>query len=177
MRNHLQEQLLKAGLAKKHKIDAAVREQARQRDGKAPAPPKAEQIDARQLQAERAERDRVLAAERNAQAHAKELQSQIRQIVETHKIRHEGEIAYRFADNDKIKSIYVNEALRAQLAKGVLVIARVEQNYAVLPRVAAQLIYERGGNVVLDHGRAPDHKNSADDEYYQRFKVPDDLIW
>ena len=178
MRNHLQDQLLKAGLAKKHKVDAAVREQARQRDGKTPPPPKAEQIDARQLLAERAERDRALAAERNAQAHAKELQSQIRQIVDSHKIPHDGEIAYRFVDDGKIKDINVNETLRSQLAKGALVIVRYEQSYAVIPRAAAQLIYERGGSVVLDHGRAsPAAKPDTDDEYYQRFKVPDDLIW
>ena len=73
MRTPLQEKLLKAGLVKKHNVDAAVREQAKQRQGKAPATPNPEQVNAQKLQAERAERDRALAAERNAQARAKEL--------------------------------------------------------------------------------------------------------
>lgn len=46
MRNPLQEQLLKAGLAKKQQVDAAARALERQRDGKAPP---AQKIDADKL--------------------------------------------------------------------------------------------------------------------------------
>ena len=38
----------------------------------------------------------------------------------------------------------------------------------------------RGGVIALDHGRpVPEMPApaSADDDYYARFKVPDDLIW
>jgi len=32
--------------------------------------------------------------------------------------------------------------------------------------------------IVLDHGQAEVRSgNDADDEYYKRFEVPDDLIW
>jgi uncharacterized protein len=178
MRNPLQEQLLKAGLAKKHKIAAAVREQNQQRQGKAPAADSAERVDAQQLQAERAERDRALAAEQKAQARAHELRAQVRQIVETHKVPAAGEIAYRFTHDGAIRNIWVNEALRKQLAKGALVIVQHDQGYALLPRVAAELVYERNGPIVLDHGRTPvATEKEAEDPYYQRFVVPDDLIW
>ena len=93
MRNPLQDQLLKAGLVKKSKAAQIVREQARQRHGKTPAPAEAEKVDTRQLQAERAERDRALAAERNAQARANETRAQVRQIVEANKVKRDGEIA------------------------------------------------------------------------------------
>ncbi|MEP7043465.1 MAG: DUF2058 domain-containing protein [Dokdonella sp.] len=179
MRNPLQDQLLKAGLVKKAKVAEVVREQEKQRHGKAPAPPSAEQINAQKLQLERAERDRALAAERNAQARANELRAQVRQIVETHKVKREGEIAYRFTDEGKIHSVLVNEALRAQLAHGTLVIARHEQGYELLPRAAADKIYARDVSaIVLDHGR-PDSAGAKgeDDEFYQQFKVPDDLVW
>lgn len=180
MRNPLQDQLLKAGLVKKAKVAQVVREQAKQRQGKAsPLPAHGEQVDGLRLQAERAERDRALAAERNAQARVAELRAQARQIVQTHRIRREGEIAYRFTDDGKIRSVLVNEVLRAQLASGMLVIARDDQGYELLPRAAAEKIYARdAATIVLDHGRAEaTDTKGGDDEYYSRFAVPDDLIW
>ncbi len=176
MRNPLQEQLLKAGLAKKQQVDAAARAQARQRDGKAPPP--AGKIDADKLLAERAERDRMLAAERNAKAREQELRAQVRQIVDSHKVAAEGETPYRFTDGARIKEILINEPLRKQLASGALVIVRHDPGYALLPRAAAAMVRERGGAIAVDHGEAaPTTDASSDDEYYQRFAVPDDLIW
>ncbi len=181
MRNPLQDQLLKAGLVKKSKVAQAAREQEKHRHGKAPAPPTAEQIDAQRLQAERAERDRTLAAERNALARAGELRAQVRQIIETHKLKREGEIAYRFTDGDKIHSVLVDEALRAQLARGVLVIVRHDQGYELVPRTAAEKIRSRdAAAIVLDHGNGQANAadaNSEDDAHYAQFKVPDDLVW
>lgn len=180
MRNPLQEQLLKAGLVKKNQVAKVVREQAAQRKGTKPTPPSAEQLDAQKLQAERAERDRALAAERNAQARVNEVHAQIRQIVDVHKIKREGELAYRFTDGDRIKDVLVNEALRAQLASGALVIVRHGEGYELLPRVAADKVCERdAAMIVLDHGQrgTGEAGDSADDEYYRQFQVPDDLVW
>lgn len=180
MRNPLQEQLLKAGLVKKSKVAQVAHEQAKARHGKTPPAPSAEQREAERLRAERVERDRALSAERNAQARANELRAQARQIVQTQRVKREGEIEYRFADGDKIKSVLVSEALRSQLSHGSLVIVRLGEEYELLPRAAAEKIYERDAvMVVLDHARNPAGaaEASADDEYYARFKVPDDLIW
>jgi uncharacterized protein YaiL (DUF2058 family) len=179
MRNPLQEQLLKAGLVKKDKVAQVVREQTKQRQGKAPVAGDAERIDAQRVQAERAERDRAIAAERNAQAQAKELRAQIRQIVETNKVKREGEIDYRFTDGNAIKSVLVNEALRKQLANGALVIARHDAGYELLPRAAADKVHARDPSmIVLDHGAAGTAQgDSEDDEYYKQFQVPDDLTW
>ncbi len=178
MRTPLQEQLLKAGLVKKHKVAEAVREQARQLHSKAPTPASAAQLDTQRLQVERAERDRALSAERNAQARASELRAQVRQIVETHKVRREGDIPYGFSDDGKIRNVLVNESLRAQLARGALVIVRHDQGYELLPRAAADMVSARDGAIVLDHGRSgAGGAQDEDDAYYQRFAVPDDLIW
>jgi uncharacterized protein len=178
MRTPLQEQLLKAGLTKKHKVAAAVREQNQQRQGKAPVADPAEQVSAAALQAQRAERDRALAAEHNALARAKELRAQVRQIVDTHKVARSGEIPYRFTDNGAIKDILVNAASRSQLAKGALVIVSHDDGYELLPRAAAEKIYQRGGAIVLDHAQSEARSEQSDDDaYYQRFVVPDDLIW
>lgn len=181
MRNPLQDQLLKAGLVNKAKVNQVVREQTKKKLGKAPVAPSNEAVEAQRLQAERAERDRALAAERNAQARAAERRAQVRQIVDTAKLKRSGEIDYRFTDGNAIKSLLVNEALRSQLASGALVIARLDQGYELIPRAAADKVYERDTNaIVLDHGRgetSTEQPLSDDDAYYAQFQVPDDLTW
>ena len=180
MRNPLQEQLLKAGLVKKSKVAQVAHEQAKARHSKAPPAPSAEQLEVERLRAERTERDRALAAERNAQARINEQRAQARQIIQTQQVAREGEIEYRFTDGDAIRSILVNTSLRNQLANGSLVIARLCEGYALLPRAAAQKVQERdAGMIVLDHaaGESAKPEASADDAYYDQFKVPDDLVW
>nr|MDA3877267.1 DUF2058 domain-containing protein [Halothiobacillus sp.] len=153
MRNPLQEQLLKAGLVNKAKAAQVVREQAKKKKGKGPAAPSAEQLGAQRLQREKAERDRALAAERNARRQIGEARAQVLQIVESHKIPREGELVYRFTDGDKIKDVLVTESLRAQLADGSLAIVRHDGGYELLPRTAADKVYARMPDmIVLDHG-------------------------
>ena len=180
MRNPLQEQLLKAGLAKKGKVDQIAREQAKQRQGKGASSPADEKIDAQRLRAEKAERDRAIAAERNAQAQAREIAAQVRQIIDANKVKREGEISYRFTDGEAMHSVLVNDALRTQLSKGVLVIVRSGENYELLPRAAAEKIRERDAAViVLDHGKTAAGATAEEDDFYNQdqFKVPDDLTW
>jgi len=179
MRNALQEQLLKAGLAKKSKVDQVAREQAKARQGKAPRPAGDEAVDVERQRLEKAERDRALAAERNAQARAAELRAQARQIIAQSGQRPEGGIEYRFTDGAVIRSVPVDLATRAQLARGALVIVRQDEGYALLPRAAADKLRERAPElVVVDHASTgPAASDGGDDEYYSRFKVPDDLVW
>lgn len=181
MRNPLQEQLLKAGLVKKDKVAKVVRDQAKQRQGKAPAAPSEDKIDAQRLQAERAERDRALAAERNAEAREKEIRAQVRQIVETSRVKRNGDVAYRFTDGDRIASVLVDGGQRAQLAAGTLAIVRHGEGFELVPRAAADKIHLRAPELIaLDHGRAegdPPPPGDDDDEYYKQFVVPDDLTW
>lgn len=178
MRNPLQDQLLKAGLVKKAKVAQVVREQNQKRHGKQ-AKATDESVDARRRQAERADRDRALAAERNAQAREAEMRAQIRQIVEAHAVSAEGDVAYRFKDGDVIRSVLVNPSLRAQLAAGTLVVVRHGDSYRLLPREAADKVRERDATmVVLDHAQSgADQRLDDDDAYYRQFEVPDDLIW
>lgn len=179
MKNRLQDQLLKAGLVKKAQVAQVAREQAKARQGKTPPAPTAEQLDAERARQDKAERDRALAAERNAQARLHELRAQARQIVETQRVKREGEIDYRFTDGAVIRSVLVNTALRAQLASGALVIVRHDDGYELLPRAAADKVRERDPSmIVLDHAATPaTSATDSDDEYYSGFKVPDDLIW
>src|SRR3546814_19994579 len=121
--NPLQEQLLKAGLVKKSKVAEVAREQHKARHGKGPSQRSDIQRDAERARAEKAERDRALAAERKHKARIAELASQARQIIEDKKVPRSGELEYRFTDGD-IRPLLINESLRRQLASGALVIAR-----------------------------------------------------
>lgn len=189
MRNPLQDQLLKAGLVKKSKVAEVVRDQARQRKAKGKGTAASEAggdavtattaIDAQHLQAEKARRDRELAAERNAQARARELRAQVQQLVAAHRVAIGGDIAYRFVDGDAIRQIWVDGGTRAQLARGSLVIVRDADGPAVVPRAAAERIRERDASaIVVDHGGAGDGTAATDeDPYYAAFPVPDDLDW
>lgn len=180
MRNPLQEQLLKAGLAKKSKLDQVARDQAKQRHSKSAPVANTERAEAERARLEKVERDRALSAERNAQARLQERRAQVRQIVQQNRLKAEGEIDYRFTHDGLIRNLLVTDVVRRQLANGSLVIARHDAGYAIVPRAAAEKIEARDASMIaLDHGRdapaAPDAE--GDDEYYSQFKVPDDLVW
>jgi uncharacterized protein YaiL (DUF2058 family) len=179
MRNALQDQLLKAGLAKKSKVDQIAREQAKQRQQKAAPAADVDRTERERLRREHAERDRALQAERNAQSKAQELRAQARQIIEQNRLPIEGDSDYRFTDGKAIRSLLVTPAMRKQLAKGTLLIARIDDSYAVVPRAAADKVVARDPSmIVLDHAqaRAPSAEET-EDEFYRRFAVPDDLVW
>lgn len=179
--NPLQEQLLKAGLVKKSQVAEAARQQNKARQGKGPATAGEIQREAERARAEKVERDRAIAAERNAQARLAELRAQARQIIQDRKIRRSGESEYRFSADGAIRTLLVNDELRRQLSTGALVIARLDEHYELLPRLAADKVRERDASlIVVDHGLAdatPAAATSEDDAYYAQFKVPDDLIW
>ncbi|MCK9538625.1 DUF2058 domain-containing protein [Dokdonella sp.] len=178
MRNPLQDQLLKAGLVKKSKVDQVAREQARQRHARLPDAPDAG-AEARRLQAERAERDRALEATRKAEAQQRELRLQGHQIIQAHRLACEGDIAYRFTDEGLIRSLWVDAATRRRLASGALVIVRDEDGHAIVPREVAAKLRERAPElIVLDHASgAAEPPDAEEAELYRRFPVPDDLIW
>lgn len=178
--NPLQEQLLKAGLVKKSKVAEVAREQNKARHAKGPSAPDGLQLDVERARADKAERDRALEAERKAQARAGELRAQARQIIEDRKVPRTGDGEYRFTVDGVIRTLLLDADLRRKLSTGALVIARLDDRFELLPRVAADKVRERDpGMIVLDHGQdaAAPESTSEDDAYYAQFKVPDDLVW
>jgi uncharacterized protein YaiL (DUF2058 family) len=180
--NPLQEQLLKAGLVKKSKVAQVAREQDKARHAKGPADPNDIQREAERVRQEKVERDRALEAGRKAQSRSAELRAQARQIIQDKKVPRAGDSEYRFTADGAIRTLLVNDDLRRKLSAGVLVIARLDDRYELLPRAAGDKVRERDASlVVLDHGQAggsePAAATSEDDAYYAQFKVPDDLVW
>ena len=69
--------------------------------------------------------------ERKSSAARKELKAAIMQMINQHKIRDtDGEIAYQFIDDSKIKKVYLNQQIYNALVAGSLVIARENESYA-----------------------------------------------
>ncbi len=179
--NPLQEQLLKAGLAKKSKVTEAAREQQKARQAKESTESDQIRREAERARELKAEKDRALEAERKARARAGELAAQARQIVQDKKLPRLGESEYRFTADGAIRTILVDDDQRRKLSAGSVVIARLGDRYELLPRAAGEKVRERdAGLIVLDHGQAGDApavSSSEDEAYYAQFKVPDDLVW
>lgn len=180
--NPLQEQLLKAGLAKKSKVAEVARAQDKARHGKGPSASAEIQREAERARLEKVERDRALAAGQKAKARANELLAQARQIIQDKKLPRAGDSEYRFNADGAIRTLLIDAEQRKLLASGAVVIARAGDRYELLPRRAGDQVRERAPDlVVLDHGQPADAPASADsaedDAYYAQFKVPDDLVW
>jgi uncharacterized protein YaiL (DUF2058 family) len=186
IRNPLQEQLLKAGLVNKNKVDQVARAQQKAREGKpqkGEAAVDAEAVDATRLAAERAERDRQLEAQRRAEREAAERTAQVRQIIEAHRVKPGDDLDYRFTDGSVIRSLRIGAAQRDPLARGALAIARLGESFALVPRDTAQRLREIEPAVLaVDHSipataAAEPAAEDSDEAFYSRFQVPDDLQW
>lgn len=177
----LQEQLLKSGLVSSSKAKSIKTEKHKQvqqqRHNKIVVVDEAKQL-VQQVQVEKVERDKVLNQQHQAHALQKELQAQIKQMIEQNNVpidTKNAEIAYHFTDAPKVKTLYVTEALRDQLAKGKLAIVKAEVGYALVNSEIAQKIKDRDDKRILAWNE-PKTEIVTDDPY-AAFEIPDDLIW
>lgn len=184
----LQDQLLKAGLVDEKKAKKAQKEKRKtakvQRHSKEQVVDEA-RLNAEQARAEKAQRDRELNAERDAAAAKKALAAQIRQLIEINRQAKveagaEGDIAYNFTDGTKIKKLYVSENIQRQLSLGRLAIVKLDDRYELVPAGVADKIACRDAScIVVLNARQKEQspEESADDDPYADFKIPDDLMW
>ena len=179
----LQEQLLKAGLvnekqvkqAKKEKRQGNKQQKHQQKHQKEPTVDLAKQA-AELAKKEKAERDRKLNEERNQRAERRAIVAQIKQLIDNNKIdRSDGESAYNFVEDNKVKKLYVTEKQHRQLSSGQLAIVSFQKSYELIPAPVAKKIAERDSSCVI----MASEKNAiqeAEDEYAD-YKIPDDLMW
>lgn len=180
MSKSLQDQLLKAGLIDKKKVQAINTEQRQQKrqQPKGSAVVDESKFAVQQAAQEKAERDRELNRRREAEAQQKAFKAQVKQLIETNSQNTAGgEAVYQFSDHGKIKKIHVTEQQHHHLANGMLAITKWGDRYHVIPARIAQKIQERDASaiVVLHQNTAP--ANTDDDDFYADFKIPDDLMW
>lgn len=175
----LQDQLLKAGLIDGKKAKQADKEKRKQRRvarNSGQAVDDATKATAARARAEKVERDRALNAEREAAARKKAVAAQIRQMVDQNKQpKGNGDIAYNFVFEQKIKKIHVTRAVQEHLASGRLMIVHLDGQFELIPRVIAEKIAERAPSSVI---QPPNDSGPVDDDDpYAEYQIPDDLMW
>ena len=174
----LQEQLLKAGLVDKKQakqIDKQKRKDKNVARRSSEAVVDEVKVAAEQARADKLAKDRALNAERNALAKEKAIAAQIRQLIDVNKqSRAGGELAYNYTHGKKIKKVYVTKALQDHLIAGRLVIALLDDQAELVPRVIGEKIAERDPDRVI----LPTQTSAAtDDDPYADYVIPDDLMW
>jgi uncharacterized protein YaiL (DUF2058 family) len=170
----LKDQLLKAGLADAKKARKAEHE--KRVEARDPAATSAQAL-AQQALAEKAERDRELNRQQKLEQDKKALVAQVRQIVETHRIeRKGGDVAYQFTADKKIKKIHVTVTQQDQLVRGLIAVARLGEQFELVPAVIAEKLRQRDSDAVV----VLNDKSStalAEDDPYKDYPIPDDLMW
>lgn len=181
----LQEQLLKAGLVDKKKVQKVNQDKSKQK--KIERRTGAESVNesreaALEMQRQQAERARELNAQRDAAAAQKAVKAQIAQLVQVNRQPRarngKGEIAYNFTHGSKIERIYVSEQVQQHLVAGRLVIVFLNGNYELVPKVIGEKIAERDPASVIQVKQAKGSNSEVDaDDPYADFKIPDDFTW
>ncbi|WP_133011704.1 DUF2058 domain-containing protein [Marinomonas flavescens] len=178
----LQEQLLGAGLVNKKKANKLKAEKLQHKqkvkNGKATAQDDSErQLELKKQREEKAEKDRQLNLEKQKELEKKAIQGQIRQMIVQNKItKQNGDIAYHFTDEKKVKKLYVNQAMHDDLTKGRLAIAKLDSGYELIPEPVALKIIERDEQYILVCNSRTERVEDEEDPYAD-FQIPDDLMW
>lgn len=179
MGNAFQDQFLKAGLVDAKQVKKAQHDKrknkAKNRDKQA-AEDEAK-LKTQQALAEKAERDRELNEKRKEEQAKREIAAQIKQLIDTHRqARDDGDIAFNFVDDSKVKRIFVTQAQHDQLSRGALAIARHAGDYHIVAADIADKIRQRDESCIITISSGAE-KQSDEDDPYADYKVPDDLMW
>ncbi|BAJ02051.1 DUF2058 domain-containing protein [Shewanella violacea] len=180
MANSFQEQLLKAGLVSKQKVQKARTQKRRDRkakvdDGSADLK---QQIAAQKL--EQVAKDKALNEQNFAAATEKGL---VRGLVTEFtrlaiRLPRSGEIKFNFTHNNKIFSVYVDDKLQTQLLNGQLGIVRHEDASYLVPHKLAERV-----NMLVPHWcgylwvKNDNNQVVEEDDPYADYVIPDDLMW
>jgi uncharacterized protein YaiL (DUF2058 family) len=175
----LKDQLLNAGLVDKKKakqLKQELRKEAKVRQkGQTPLDDNKEQV--KRNLVEKAERDRQLNKQQQEVVEKKAIQAQISQLIKMNRIKREsGDIAYQFTDGTRIKKIYVTEQLQKDLVNGRLAIAKLGNEFELLPSSAADKIRQRDPQVIVLLNTY-EVTGVDEDDPYAEYQIPDDLMW
>ncbi len=175
----LKDQLLNAGLIDKQKakqLKQELRKEAKVRQkGQVPLDDNKEQV--KRNLVEKTERDRQLNKQQQEVVERKAIQAQISQLIKMNRIKREsGDIAYQFTDGTRIKKIYVTEQLQKDLVNGRLAIAKLGNEFELLPSSAAEKIRQRDPQVIVLLNTY-EVTGVDEDDPYAEYQIPDDLMW
>ncbi len=175
-KNALQAQLLKAGLVDSKKAKQLSKQSQHAKRTGEPSDLEVKQALA-EAQAKKLEKDQKLNQEKQRILEEKTLKANIIQMIKQHQIADtDGETSYQFIDQSKVKKIYITQSLYDQIVAGHVVIARLEETYALLPRPLADRIDSKmTGFMVVSNTKKQDEV--AEDDPYAAYVIPDDLMW
>ncbi|VAX11542.1 Nucleoprotein/polynucleotide-associated enzyme [hydrothermal vent metagenome] len=180
MNNPFQEQLLKAGVVSKQQVqkaNKAVQKKKKQQRNVKQAVADEAQLKARQATKEKARHDRELNQRKEEQARKKAISAEINQLITANRIERseQCDIVYNFEHQQKVKRIYINDAMKQQIIQGKLGIARIDGRYELVPKIIAEKIQQRNEKriILFDNTETEVDENDP----YADFKVPDDLVW
>ncbi len=178
MAGSLRDQLLKAGLVDKNKVQTLKQERHKKRKTLSKtAKANVEPTPAQRHMAEKTARDRDINRKGQSKRERRAILAQVRQIVETHRIeRADAQIGFQFLENKKIRKILVTPVLHDQLVKGLIVIVRYKQGYELVGKAVAEKISQRDPSFVVTLESDTVQETKVEDCYAQ-YKVPDDLVW
>jgi uncharacterized protein YaiL (DUF2058 family) len=176
----LQEQLLKAGLANKQSAKQ-IRSEKRKKNKavrKGQENASTELNDALTSQkVQQAESDLALNQSIKAQHDKKSEIAGVKQMLEQLQIKDfNGELAFNYVQNSKVKTLYVDEINQNALTKGRIGICQFDEKIYLIAAPAAEKIQGVDGSYVL---LLNDNQPVAADEEdpYADFQIPDDLMW
>lgn len=182
MSDALREQLLKAGLTteqdlKRTKTQKRHQDRDHRKQGKGRPRPQSEAArQAADAEAQKRARDRTLNQRREAERRRKADENAARELVIKHEIAHgrEGDLAFNFTHDGRIKKIYVSSDQQQQLAQGKLAVARTRGRFRLIPREVADRVRPRAPFLIAfvsEGGSGPE------DPAYEDHPIPDDLMW
>ena len=145
MAGSLSDQLLKAGLVDKKKVNKAKQQKHTQRKknkGKKVAPAKPNAAQQEQLKKQKLSRE--LNQKANLEKQRQEKEAQVKQLVKDNALDlKKCDQPYYFKMGTKIKQIYVDKAITEKLSKGSLAIVQCNDRFDVVPTKTARQIAQR----------------------------------
>ena len=177
VKNALQAQLLKAGLVDNKKAKKLNKQtQHEHRTGQSNQAELKANIEKNKL--DKLEKDQALNQEKQRLLEEKALKAAIIQMISQHKIKEfEGDIAYQFIDDNKVKKVYISQTIYNALVSGSLVIAKDQESYAYLPKALADKINQKmEGFILVNHAQSNEQTTDEEDPY-AAYVIPDDLMW
>jgi hypothetical protein len=180
MSNPFQDQLLKAGLVTRQQVKKANQQKGKikkQQHAKKEIPVDETRLKIQQAAEAKQKRDRELNQRKQEQLRQQAISNEINQLITNNLIARDDscDIAYSFQHAKKVKRIYVNDDMRAQIISGKVGIARIEGRYELVPEATARKIQQRNEKRVILFDE--EQKAMDENDPYADFQVPDDIMW
>ncbi len=181
MGNSLFDQLKKSGLVDEKKAKKAKHSQYKNNKQKSKKGTTA-QLDeatllAQKSQAEKVKRDRQLNLAKKDEVERKAIAAQIKQLIETNRVEdRDGDVVYNFTDARVVKHIYISERAHKHLISGRLAIAKLGEEYELVPMPVADKIKQRDEKCIIICEQSAETELTEDNPY-AAYNIPDDLMW